>query len=78
MCDESVDGGEEKVIKLSKSSKPILFEVFTETDDESNALEMLCNVMVDSKAIVKKAIKGAVKQVLGDNGVQVVKKVLGK
>ena len=31
-----------------------------------------------SKLLVKKAIRGAVKQVFGDNGVQVVKKVLGK
>ena len=31
-----------------------------------------------SKRLVKKAIKGAVKQVLGDNGIQSVKKVLGK
>ena len=42
---------------------PILFEVFTETEDESNALEMLCNIVVDPKLVAKKAIKGAVKQV---------------
>lgn len=54
-----------------------MFEVFTETEDESNALEMLCNIVVDPKYVAKQAIKGAVKQVLGDAGVKAVKKVLG-
>ena len=57
---------------------PVLLEVFTETDDESNALEMLCNIVVDPKTVVKKAIKGAVKTVLGEAGLQTVKQVLGK
>ena len=53
-------------------------EAFTETDDESYAVEMLCNIVVDPKTAVKNAIKGAVKNVLGDAGVKAVKKVLGK
>lgn len=61
-----------------QTDKPILLEVFTETEDESNALEMVLNMVVDTKAAVKNAIKGAVKQVLGDTGVQTIKKVLGK
>ncbi len=61
-----------------KKDHPILFEVFTETDDESNALEAICNIVVDPQAVVKEAIKGAVKQVLGDSCVQTVKKLLGK
>lgn len=55
-----------------------MFEVFTETENESNALEMLCNIVVDPKYVAKQAIKGAVKQVLGDAGVKAVKKALGK
>ena len=55
-----------------------MFEVFTETEDESNALEMLCNIVVDPKYVAKQAIKGMVKEVLGDAGVNVVKKVLRK
>lgn len=61
-----------------KKDRPVLLEVFTETGDESNALETICNLVVDHKAMMKNAIKGAVKQVLGDIGVQTVKKVLGK
>lgn len=68
----------DKFLLPDKTDRPILFEVFTETDDESNALEMLCNVVSDPKYIAKKAIKGAVKQVLGDTGVKVIKSALGK
>ena len=39
---------------------------------------MLCNVVADPKYVAKQAIKGAVKQVLGDAGVKVIKSALGK
>lgn len=68
----------DKFLSSTKNEQPILFEVFTDTEDESNALEMLCNIVVDPKLVTKKAIKGMVKQVLGDAGVNVVKKVLRK
>ena len=68
----------DKFLSSEKNENPILFEVFTETEDESNALEMLCNIVVDPKYVAKQAIKGAVKQVLGDAGVKAVKKALGK
>lgn len=68
----------DKFLSSETNENPILFEVFTETEDESNALEMLCNIVVDSKLAAKKAIKDAVKQVLGDKGVKVIKTALGK
>lgn len=68
----------DKFLSSETNENPILFEVFTETEDESNALEMLCNIVVDPKLAAKKAIKDAVKQVLGDKGVKVIKSALGK
>lgn len=68
----------DKFLLPDKTDRPILFEVFTETEDESKALEMLCNIIVDPKYVAKKAIKGAVKQVLGDKGVKVIKTAFGK
>lgn len=65
-------------LSSEKKGRPVLLEVFTETDDESNALETIRNLVVDHKAMMKNAIKGAVKQVLGETGMQTVKKVLGK
>lgn len=56
--------------------KPILFEVFTETDDESNALEMVLNTIVDPKAVIKQKVKKIVKEVLPDSAVKVIKKTV--
>lgn len=61
-----------------KSSKPIIFEVFTETEDESKALEMVLNTVADTKKTFKKNIKNAVKTVIGDEVTMIIKKKLGK
>lgn len=60
------------------TDKPMLFEVFTETDDESNALKMTLNAVTDSKYLLKKNIKSTIKNVLGKSGVTAVKKMMGK
>lgn len=62
----------------SPCNKPILFEVFTETDDKSNALEMVLNSVVDSKMVIKQKVKGVVKEVLPDSAVQAIKKAIKK
>ena len=56
--------------------KPILFEVFTETADESNALKMLQNIIVDPKTVVKQKVKSVVKDIVGDKGVETIKKII--
>lgn len=53
-------------------------KVFTETDDESNALEMMQSVMVDSKFVIKQKVKKGIKSVLPDSAVEAIKKSLGK
>ena len=56
--------------------KPILFEVFTETNDESDALKMIQNIMVDPKTVVKQKVKSVVKDIVGDKGVETIKKMI--
>ena len=56
--------------------RPILFEVFTETDDESNALETILNIVIDQKAQIKTNIKKAVKKVVGDKGIETIMKII--
>lgn len=56
--------------------RPILFEVFTEKDDESNSLKLLLNTIIDSKEQLKKRIKSNIKSVLGENTVNIIKKVI--
>ncbi len=65
-------------LSSENKDRPVLFEVFTETDDESNALEMICNMAVDPKTMVKEAVKGVVKKAFGYTGIQTIKKALGK
>jgi len=60
------------------TERPMIFEVFTETDDESNALEMMQNIIVDSTKRTKNAIKDTMKAVVGEKGVEIVKKIIGK
>ena len=65
-----------KFLSVEKQDKPILFEVFTETEDESNALETILNMIVDTKTIVKDKLKNVVRSVVGQGGIDVIKKVI--
>ena len=48
----------------------MLLEVFTETYNESKALEQTWNIITDSKVILKQKLRG----ILGDKGTTIVKK----
>lgn len=58
------------------TEKPMLFEVFTETESESKALEMALNFMVNPKEVIKNKVKHIAKNILGDAGIEIVKKVV--
>ena len=60
----------DKFIKTT-SKKPILFEIFTNPEDESKALEMIYN-------IEQSAVKNVAKKVLGEKGKKIIKKLLKK
>lgn len=53
---------------------PMLLEVFTETDNESNALEAVLKIEIDKIRVFKNAIKNSV----GEDTIMVAKKILGK
>jgi len=59
---------------LSESigNQSVVFEVFTDSEEESRALEMVRNTLKDSK----KAVKATARRVLGDRSVDAVKKLL--
>lgn len=54
------------------TDKPMLLEVFTETDDESEALKQILNINYEFKSVIKNTIKG----MLSDNTVNKIKKIL--
>lgn len=56
------------------TDKPILFEVFTTNEDESNALRIMMNIESDTKSQAKKLAK----QVLGQSGINTIKKMMGR
>lgn len=58
--------------------KPILMEVFTDTDGESGAIEIMRTFLKDQKTIVKNKMMGSVRMVLGKKGVEIIKKMAGR
>lgn len=53
-----------------ESEKPIILEVFTDSDDESEALKKVNNLDITAISVAKK--------IVGDKGVKSIKKLLGK
>lgn len=58
----------------TECDKPILFEVFTDENDESEALRMIRNLEESATGIAKKVAK----QMLGEKGVSNIKRILGR
>ncbi len=54
--------------------RPIVFEVFTHSEDESDALKTIYFSMSDSTGRVRNFVRGA----FGQKGVELVKKIIGK
>jgi len=64
----------ERFLMPELTDRPILLEVFTDSQDESDALKMLKRLEVSKKAQAKEITKS----ILGNSGVKFAKKVLGK
>ena len=52
----------------------MVLEVFTDSQDESDALEAISNIAHDSKGAAKQLVKKA----LGQKGIDMAKKMLGR
>lgn len=55
---------------------PIIFEVFTNGEDESSALELMLNLVVDKKMELKNYVKNAVKEIIGETNIGLLKKIM--
>lgn len=60
------------------TERPILFEVFTKSEDESEALEIITNIDSNLSGILKSNVIKMIKEVAGDKGVNTVKNIVGK
>ena len=56
------------------TDRPMLFEVFTNNEDESEAIRMMRNMNVSAKGVLKEVVKN----VVGEKGVEKIKKILDR
>ncbi len=59
-------------------NQPMFFEVFTDTEGESGAIEIMRTFLNDNKTVLKNKIVGSVRTILGKNRIEKVKKILGR
>jgi 2-succinyl-5-enolpyruvyl-6-hydroxy-3-cyclohexene-1-carboxylate synthase len=71
---EEFERDKERFLSPEITDRPMLFEVFTDSDQESNALESI--MKIDSS--LGKEVKDMVKGALGPGGVSMLKKLFGK
>lgn len=56
---------------------PMIFEVFTDSKDESEALEIILNYLDNSVHSIKHDVKNVAKKLLGDKGIRVIQAIKG-
>lgn len=57
---------------------PIVFEVFTDSKDESDALDLMRHIQSDAKGLIRSKLKDVIWNVAGEKGKNVIKGFLGK
>ena len=58
--------------------QPMLFEVFTTTEGESNAIQTMRTFLIDNKTMFKNKIMGSVRVVLGKKAIETIKRITGR
>lgn len=62
----------EKYLNPKITDRPILFEVFTDSKNESEAIRIMKNIEISAEGRVKKLIKST----MGDQGINIIKKII--
>lgn len=75
---QSFEENSKKFIDVNYSDKPIVFEVFLDWKDESDALKAIRNTVIDADLEKKKKVKGVIKGLIGQSGVETIKKIAGR
>ena len=65
----------EEFVSPEQQPQPMLFEVFTDSKDESDAIEMMLNIR-KAPMTVKKLVKEAIKGVVGEQNIRKIRKAL--
>ncbi len=62
----------------SIADKPIILEIFTNHEDENEALNRMTHIEYDAKAAMRNKAVDAIKSVAGEKGINAIKSLLGK
>ena len=68
----------ERFCNPSITEKSIVFEVFTDTESEDSALRAIRDIKTDATLAVTNKLKETVRGLVGQTGVQTLKKILKK
>lgn len=71
---ESFFKASERFLIKDLTERPMIFEIFTESKDESDALYTIRNLEIDASL----SGKNIVKKIVGDKGVDFLKKIVGR
>lgn len=66
----------ERFVTPDVTEKPIILEVFTDSSDESDMLKKINLAYSDPKLVARKKFSSMVKNIIGEGGVRIIKKVL--
>lgn len=66
----------ERFVCPEVTERPMLFEVFTNSDDESKALKKMMNIEGDANVKTRQSMRGMGRKVLGESGTKFAKKLL--
>lgn len=68
----------DEFVSSKQVDRPIFLEVFTETTNESYALEIMQNICRSNQLVIVKKAVALIRGIVGEGGVRIMKKVLGK
>lgn len=68
----------QRFLAPSIADKPMVLEVFTTTEDETGALKMMEELVVDSTEALKHEVKNAVRSAVGEKGINALKNIFKK
>lgn len=68
----------ERFVTPELTDKPMFFEVFTDSRDESDAIYIMNHLVQSANSKMKDSVKGSIRKIAGDKGIKAVKKILGK
>lgn len=68
----------DKFISQNLTEKPMIFEVFTTTEDETSALKMMEELVVTTKEAFKEGMISVVRNTVGEKGIKTLKNIFHK